>query len=402
VYYSVSRYGSQANGLGAEFGKNIIQYWEVLNEVDMPLGPPYGDGQFYTAEQMTIRGQAYGELFKRTVEIIKLADQNAKIITSGLADYNSSVGYNRDNVLPQTQTFINAVAQTGALNKADGFGFHPYNSTAYDNHLHLTALLDTLSADINTKAQKELPLWLTEFGIGSTSLAPSCQYCLTTAETEGKILLQNLLQIAANSHVQGALYYQLAPTTIPDTSNEDTLAMIVKPDVNSPWIESNRFKVFNYFNNTILPFYTYNDYQLEGTNHVYHFTANTADLYVIWSPSPSIYSFTNQGTTIRLYDQYGQETALTASLGSMQITISDEPSYLVISKPSSSPSPSPTPAASGPNLDFNHDGTTNSQDLMVLISKMYNLLTIVQDEDLNHDSKINSVDFAHFLQFSFL
>lgn len=72
VYHLVSRYGSRANGLGSDYGRNQIHYWEIWNEPDIPgfwAGTP----------------SEYARLLATAYQAVKAADPTAKVLLGGLA-----------------------------------------------------------------------------------------------------------------------------------------------------------------------------------------------------------------------------------------------------------------------------------------------------------------------------
>ena len=230
----VTRYAGLVDAYEIWKSPNLLKYWTVPVYHRTP--EKTADGDYGVPDEIHLGANIYVRLLEVAYDTIKSHDQDALVITGGLAPVGFSDNYNSID----TGTYLNDMLLHGAADISDGVGVifsasavppslrccdkPPGVDSHYESFLqYFTDLLDFYNDALETNGLSEMPLFVTQVGWGTregTNLAiPSSgfEWLNYTSEAEQALYVTQAYEIVQNQGYPAAMFlYNLNGCSVGD------------------------------------------------------------------------------------------------------------------------------------------------------------------------------------------
>jgi hypothetical protein len=340
--WMVERY--DGDGVADAPGSPRIAAWQIWNEPnDTALWPDIGGDP-------NARKRRYGELLVAAYNAIKAADPTATVLIGGTYIYDGSCaggicdGFN----------FLNAAGgvfqQVPAARQAfDVFAVHPFIPTARPDDPNIPRLITVegrLRAARNwlndpAIGRPNAPIWVTE--IGWCTAPGACPGGVAVGEEEQANYLVRSIVIAQQTGVQHVSWFQLEDAFNNPNREWGNAAILrawdgagypAKPAYNAYRTLANQLRDVTLAGTGPVHSHVFDPARpLEGSGGIYNYRYNRggAIVDVLWLPAGSaqVNVPVVAGRSVTLVDRDGGQTPLAPGGGSVRVTVSERPVFIV-------------------------------------------------------------------------
>ena len=225
--------------------------------------------------------------------------------------------------------YFRRVLAAGGANYADIFAVHPYTYTggASGEDRNLVGQLSHLDSIMRSYNNGEsIPIWVTEMGWPTHLHANG-----VSEEVSASFMVRSFTQMISLDFMGRLIWYNFMNNGNNRYYHEHNFGTIrYWNDPVLPWGAKASFVAYNVMS-TLLYRAEFVEHSISSTEHLYRFRrADGKDIIVAWDTAAerSIYIPVGNGE-FKVYDMYGDETIVQVSGGSINVTISPFPIYII-------------------------------------------------------------------------
>ena len=338
--YMVERY--DGDGVSDATGSPRIAAWEIWNEPNnREQWPDIGaDGN--------ARKRRYGELLVAAFQAIKAADPTAKVLIGGVYIFDgNNPGGNEDGLY-----FLNAVGgvfqQVPSAKQAfDVFSIHPYIPTVAPDAPQIPPRI-TVEGRVHAArtwlndavGRSAVPIWITEIGWCTEG---NCPGGVPVTEEQQANYLTRAMVLAQQHGVEHTSWFQF-DDAFDDLGREWGGAAIVRAYSGSRYPPKPAYAAYRTLAEQLAgaapagtgPVHTHvyqarADFGHHDEIYDYRYTRGTTVDYVLWRPLDARQVVFPVASTsqVTVVDRDGGQTAIAATGGAVQLTVSERPIFVV-------------------------------------------------------------------------
>jgi hypothetical protein len=312
--------------------KNNIHTWEIWNE-------PNHSGTWNCLNNCD-RASHYAQLLQGAYVAVKSVDPDARVLIGGLYIHDTG---------NEGMAFLNSVvaASGGAIN-FDGLSVHTFmpdripestdpDSVVQNYQYRLNMANDWIGAHGGNPGE----IWVTEEGRSTCTVSPQCPANQTWSEDAQASMLARMYGIsAASPRVVHYSYFQAEdkfdnPANVYGGMSVIRDNLTTKPAYDAYRTASNQLNGATYVGQGPQMIPGNNPHQPDTSDFIgfdYKFQRGSQNVNMVWRVSGSVtVAYPVQGTAVDVVDRDGGVTHLTPSNGTIPLTISSRPQYVVTS-----------------------------------------------------------------------